>query len=56
MCGSDTGSLVALRDLLQFVVEGGVQPAVEVMPIADINRAVDLTRRGEARYRIVLAV
>jgi len=54
LVGSDTGSLASLLELLGFAAARGIRPQVEAMPIAAANRAVDLTRRGAARYRIVL--
>jgi uncharacterized zinc-type alcohol dehydrogenase-like protein len=52
--GSVIGSPAAMRRMLVFAAEQGVEPLVEHMPMAAANEAVARVRAGAARYRIVL--
>jgi uncharacterized zinc-type alcohol dehydrogenase-like protein len=56
---SVTGSAVAhptvLREMLDFAARHGVKARVQVMPMAECNEAMAITRSGSARYRVVLA-
>jgi len=40
--------------LLNFCARHGIKPLVEVLPMAEINTAVERLRRGDVRYRFVL--
>lgn len=55
---SVTGSGVAhpavLQEMLEFSAEHGVRAQVDVMPMDQCNEAMEITRSGLARYRIVL--
>jgi uncharacterized zinc-type alcohol dehydrogenase-like protein len=55
LCGSTTGGRTAMREMLEFACRAGVRPAVQPMPMAEVNSAVTRLREGQARYRIVLA-
>ncbi len=52
--GSLIGSRSAIDEMLRFAALHGITAQVEVMPMADVNAALDRMRRNEARYRIVL--
>ncbi|GAA1968318.1 NAD(P)-dependent alcohol dehydrogenase [Amycolatopsis minnesotensis] len=52
--GGITGSPVTTRQMLDFAARHHIRPAVEAVPSADIDHALDRVRRGEARYRVVL--
>jgi alcohol/geraniol dehydrogenase (NADP+) len=41
--------------MLEFAARTGVRPKVEMFPMADIDRAIDHVRKGNARYRAVVA-
>ena len=53
--GSAIGSRHLIREMLQFAERHEVRPETEVVPMSDVNRAIDRVRRNEARYRRVLA-
>jgi uncharacterized zinc-type alcohol dehydrogenase-like protein len=55
---SITGSLIGtpskMRAMLSFAQEHGVKPVVELMPMSQINVALQKVKENKARYRIVL--
>ncbi|MBS3143146.1 zinc-binding dehydrogenase, partial [Candidatus Woesearchaeota archaeon] len=54
VCGSVIGSPGQIREMLAFAAEHHIKPMIEVMPMKDCNAALDKTRKGKARYRMVL--
>ena len=52
--GSFLGNHATMREMLAFAQENGIIPMVELMPMAQINEAIQRVRENEARYRIVL--
>jgi uncharacterized zinc-type alcohol dehydrogenase-like protein len=52
--GSVIGSPRKIDEMLQFAALRGVRPAIEAMPLDQVNLALDRVRRNEARYRMVL--
>lgn len=40
--------------MLPFAQEHGVTPVVELMPMSQVNEAIQRVRENKARYRIVL--
>jgi uncharacterized zinc-type alcohol dehydrogenase-like protein len=55
---SITGSLIGtsptMRAMLSFAQEHGIKPAVELMPMSQVNTALQRVKENKARYRIVL--
>jgi uncharacterized zinc-type alcohol dehydrogenase-like protein len=53
-----TGSLIGnpprMRQMLSFAREHAIQPVVELMPMAQVNEALQIVKENKARYRIVL--
>ena len=49
-----TATPASTATLLAFCARHRIQPLVEVLPMAQINTAVERLRRGEVRYRFVL--
>jgi len=43
------------RGTLEFAAREGIAARVEVRPLAEADAALDVVRRGRARYRVVLA-
>lgn len=43
-----------MRDMLSFAEEHGIKPAVELMPMSQVNTALQRVKENKARYRIVL--
>jgi len=55
---SVTGTGIAhptvLQEMLEFSASHGVEAKVQVMPMDQCNEAMEITRSGSARYRVVL--
>jgi len=55
---SFNGSLIAnpaiMREMLSFAQEHDITPTVELMPMTQVNEALDRVKENKARYRIVL--
>ena len=49
------GGRPAVRETLEFAARHGVAARTQVRPLAEADAALDETRKGRARYRIVLA-
>jgi uncharacterized zinc-type alcohol dehydrogenase-like protein len=54
ICGSGTGSRTHMTEMLQFSARHKIEAQVEVMPMQQINQALDRLKANKARYRIVL--
>ena len=54
ICGSGTGSRTNMSEMLQFCAQHKIAAQVEVMPMNQLNRALDRLKANKARYRIVL--
>jgi uncharacterized zinc-type alcohol dehydrogenase-like protein len=52
--GSFLGNRATMREMLSFAQVHGITPAVELMPMSQVNEAVRRVRENKARYRIVL--
>jgi uncharacterized zinc-type alcohol dehydrogenase-like protein len=52
--GSPIGGRMAIREMLQLAARHDIRAMTEVVPMADVNKALDRTRHGKARYRMVL--
>jgi len=48
------GNRARMRDMLSFAQAHGITPAVELMPMSQVNEAIQRVRENKARYRIVL--
>jgi uncharacterized zinc-type alcohol dehydrogenase-like protein len=55
---SITGSFMAnratMREMLEFAHRHSIVPQVDLMPMSQVNRAIQCLRENKARYRIVL--
>jgi len=54
VCGSAGGSLNVVRTMLDFAALHKTFPQVEVMPIEEVNEAIEKVTKGTVRYRAVL--
>jgi len=54
-CGSVIGAPQQIAEMLRFAAQHNVRPAVEVLPMDEVNLALDKVRRNQARYPMVLA-
>lgn len=52
--GSLLGNQTEMREMLSFAQEHGIRAAIEVMPMSQVNEALQRVRENRARYRIVL--
>ncbi len=48
------GNRATMREMLSFAHAHGITPAVELMPMSQVNEAIQRLRENKARYRIVL--
>ena len=55
LTGSAIGSRPVIREMLEFAAREGIAARVEARPLAEADAALDVVRRGRARYRVVLA-
>jgi uncharacterized zinc-type alcohol dehydrogenase-like protein len=53
--GSAIGSPAKIREMLALAAERGITARTVVLSMRDANKALDRTRRNQARYRMVLA-
>jgi len=55
---SITGSFVGIPDdmraMLQFASHHNIKPMIEIMPMSQVNQAIERLRQNKAHYRIVL--
>ncbi len=54
LSGSLIGSRATLREMLELAAQHNIQAETEVVPITEVNVALDKVRHHEARYRMVL--
>jgi len=54
ICGSFLGTQTDMREMLLFSQAHAIQPIVEIMPMSQINTAIERLKENKARYRIVL--
>ncbi len=52
--GSLLGSRATMREMLAFAEAHRIAPAIELMPMAAVNRAIDHLKANRVRYRVVL--
>ncbi len=52
--GSVIGSRSTIREMLDFAARHNVRAQVEVMPMAEVNAAIEKVRKNQARFRMVL--
>jgi uncharacterized zinc-type alcohol dehydrogenase-like protein len=55
VCGTVIGAPQQIVEMLQFAALHKVHPTVEVLPMEQVNQALEKVHRNEARYRMVLA-
>jgi uncharacterized zinc-type alcohol dehydrogenase-like protein len=48
------GNRATMREMLSFSQEHGIKPAVELMPMSQVNAALQMVKENKARYRVVL--
>lgn len=56
LSGSIIGGRAIMREMLEFAARHGVEAQTEVMPMREVNAALEKVRRNAARYRMVLEV
>ena len=53
--GSFLGLPSEMREMLRFSQEYAIRPMIELLPMTDVNQAIQRIRENKARYRIVLS-
>ena len=48
------GSRHTIAEMLEFAARHGITAKTEVLPLAEVNTALDKVRSNRARYRMVL--
>ncbi len=54
VCGSLIGGVAETQEVLDFCANHGITADVEIIPIQDINDALDRMQNGEVRFRYVI--
>jgi len=54
--GSLTGSPSDILEMLEFVSKNDIKPMVEVLPISEIDKAIEKVDKNTMRYRMVLKI
>ena len=54
VCASVIGSRNTIREMLDFAARHDIQAKTEVLPMAEVNKAIEKVRANKARYRMVL--
>eukprot|EP01102_Stenamoeba_stenopodia_P014892 TRINITY_DN5014_c0_g1_i1.p1 TRINITY_DN5014_c0_g1~~TRINITY_DN5014_c0_g1_i1.p1 ORF type:complete len:277 (-),score=62.37 TRINITY_DN5014_c0_g1_i1:193-1023(-) len=54
--GSLTGSSRDVIEMFEFVSRHGIKPLVEVLPVAEIDKAIEKVDKNTMRYRMVLQI
>ncbi|MBE3072918.1 MAG: NAD(P)-dependent alcohol dehydrogenase [Acidobacteria bacterium] len=54
LAGSVIGSRAVTREMLEFAARHGIAARTEVVPMAQVNAAIERVRQNRARYRMVL--
>ena len=52
--GSFVGTQRDMRTMLMFAQAHDTKPMIELMPMSQVNRAIERLKQNKARYRIVL--
>jgi uncharacterized zinc-type alcohol dehydrogenase-like protein len=52
--GGQTGSVGGTAEMLAFTARHGIKPIIEAFAMAEADRALEHTRSGKARFRVVL--
>ncbi len=52
--GSFLGNPTTMKETLMFAQAHGITPKVELMPMSQVNKAIQRVKENKARYRIVL--
>ncbi|MBN2547620.1 MAG: NAD(P)-dependent alcohol dehydrogenase [Anaerolineales bacterium] len=52
--GSLLGNRATMREMLAFAQSHGIAPEIELMPMSQVNQAIQRVKENKARYRIVL--
>jgi uncharacterized zinc-type alcohol dehydrogenase-like protein len=56
ICGSNNANRFVMREMLTFAARHQIKPQIELMPLSQVNQAIEKVRANAARYRIVLHI
>jgi len=54
ICGNGVGQPKIIQEMLDFAARHHIKAKTQLIPMADVNTAVDIVRNNQARYRVVL--
>ena len=54
LAGSGIGGIKETQEMLDYCAEKGITSDIEIIPIADIEKAYERTIKGDVRYRFVI--
>ncbi len=54
--GNNIGGRAMMVEMLNFAARHGIKAKTEVLPLAQVNKAIEKVRNNQARYRMVLKV
>ncbi|MFQ5772442.1 MAG: NAD(P)-dependent alcohol dehydrogenase [bacterium] len=54
VCGSVIGGRRIIQEMLEFCARHHIKAKTEILPMSEVNTAIDKVRNGKARYRMVL--
>lgn len=54
--GSYIGNRQRMKEMLSFAAKHGISAKVEVLPLSQVNTAIEKVRQNQARYRMVLEI
>jgi len=54
ICGSGTGSRMHMQEMLKFAARHNIQAKIELLPMSNINEAIQRLKANKVRYRMVL--
>nr|MBA2710492.1 alcohol dehydrogenase [Tatlockia sp.] len=54
--GSYIGNRQRMREMLSFAGLHGIEAQVEVVPLSEVNAAIEKVRSNQARYRMVVEI
>jgi alcohol/geraniol dehydrogenase (NADP+) len=56
ICGSDIADRATIVEMLGFAARQRIAPEVQLMPLSEVNAAIDRLRKNQVRYRMVLTL
>lgn len=52
--GSLVGTIADIKDMLAFAAKHSVKPWIQIMDMKDVNKGIEMVRKNQVKYRVVL--